>query len=356
MVEGRVESAAPAGARAGVTAGGRRPRDWIRLSLAGTASVAVFCAIAPSVPLDLRAAIYLVGMVGLNLPHGAVENWLNLLGRRRVWTAGYVAAFLGGIGLFTGILLLSPVAGVLLAMTVAMAKAGSGDLAVMDRVRGAAHLRGPGHRLLAGVTRGGAVMVLPMSLHPGAFDGFAGIMVATVDAGAMGAMGAFLAALRPWVGYAWAGAALIHLGLGALVGRHGANARGSWRVDALETLVLLALFAAAPPLIAVGVYFPLWYSARQTARALATAPDAAAYARRARWTRRAWLGLTAIGAGTLATAGAMVALLPDPLPAGGWLYDGVALWTLIVSAVALPHVVVGGWLDRGRGIWRTGAR
>ncbi len=334
---------------------GGRARDWMVLSVAATAAVALVCAAAPPVPLDAQAAIYLAGMVGLNLPHGAVENWLNLIGRGAIRTAGYLAAFLLGVAAFAGVLLAHPVAGVLLAMAIATAKAGSGDLAVMDQVRGAAHLRGPGHRLLAGIARGGAVMVLPLTLHPGAFDSFAGIMVATVDPAAMGGMGATLGALRPWLGLVWAAAALAHLALGAISAWRDPAARRSWGVDALETAVLAALFAAAPPLIAVGLYFPLWYSARQTARALAAAPDAGARRWRARRTRGAWLGLMALGGGTLATAGVIAAVLPHALPAGQWLYDGVALWTLIIGAVALPHVVLGGWLDRGRGIWRTEA-
>ena len=355
MADSRVRSPALLSHGAEPSALGGRPHDWIRLSLAATGAAALVSLVAPAAPVSVRAAIYLVGMVGLNLPHGAVENWLNLVGRPRVRTAGYAAAFLAGVAAFAAVLLAWPVAGVLLAMAIATAKAGSGDLAVMAQVRGAAHLRGPVHRLLAGVTRGGAVMALPLTLHPGAFDAFAGIMVATVDPAAMGSMGATLAALRPWLGIVWAGAALAHLGLGVVSAWHDTEARRPWGVDVLETAVLAALFAAAPPLIAVGVYFPLWYSARQTARALAAAPDAGARRSRARRTRGAWLGLIGLLAGTLATAALLAAVLPHALPSGQWLADGVALWTLIISAVALPHVVLAGWLDRAPGIWHTAA-
>jgi hypothetical protein len=43
----------------------------------------------------------------------------------------------------------------------------------------------------------------------------------------------------------------------------------------------------------------------------------------------------------------LVYWLPGPTSAVGW----VALYSVFVAAIALPHVVVGGWLDRTQGIW-----
>ena len=103
-----------------------------------------------------------------------------------------------------------------------------------------------------------------------------------------------------------------------------------------------------PVLVAVGLYFPFWYSARQLARALRSRETA----RPARISGLAGLGLAGLVAGTLATAAAFAYALPMPA-AGGWLYDGVAFWTMCISMIALPHVVIAGWLDSGRGIWRA---
>jgi Brp/Blh family beta-carotene 15,15'-monooxygenase len=113
--------------------------------------------------------------------------------------------------------------------------------------------------------------------------------------------------------------------------------------------------------VAVGLYFPLWYSARQVARELAVDEEPAAGgdllgapgASAGRVALRAWLVLMV---GALATAGVAAVLwwvTPQPLGGADPLLGGVAFWTAFISIVALPHVVVGGVLDRARGIWHV---
>jgi hypothetical protein len=60
-------------------------------------------------------------------------------------------------------------------------------------------------------------------------------------------------------------------------------------------------------------------------------------------------------AGALATAAvaAFWWLVPRPLGGASLLYGAVAFWSVFISVVALPHVVVGSVLDRGRGIWHV---
>ena len=60
--------------------------------------------------------------------------------------------------------------------------------------------------------------------------------------------------------------------------------------------------------------------------------------------------------GAVATFG-LAALLwtvsPQPLGGAPLLMGLVAFWSVFISIIALPHVVVGAVLDRGRGIWHV---
>jgi hypothetical protein len=58
--------------------------------------------------------------------------------------------------------------------------------------------------------------------------------------------------------------------------------------------------------------------------------------------------------GALVTFGLMAGfyvLVPNPLGNAGLLAGSVAFYTLFVCLLALPHIVVGDWLDQQRGIW-----
>jgi Brp/Blh family beta-carotene 15,15'-monooxygenase len=316
--------------------------------VAATGLFAGLQGLGATVPLAWQAGIYLVGMVLLNLPHGAVENWLNLRGRGVELSLGYVAAFLGLIAGGVGLYLAAPVAGLALALTVAMAKAGAGDLAVLRAFGADAHLTGPGRRALVQVVRGGAVMIVPIAAHPEVFQSFAGMMVALVDPAAMPRLAAGFDALRGPLVTGFALAAGLHLLLGLRDAWRRPGLRSAARVELAETALLLVFFTVVPVLVAVGLYFPFWYSARQLARALKHRETP----QPARLSGAAGLGLAALIAGTAAAAAAFAWALPMPIDSGR-LYDGVAFWTMFISLIALPHVVIAGWLDSARGIWRT---
>jgi Brp/Blh family beta-carotene 15,15'-monooxygenase len=165
---------------------------------------------------------------------------------------------------------------------------------------------------------------------------------------------------RPLFAGGYAALVLAHLALGY----RRAGLSRSYLADAGETLLLVAYFVAVPVVLAVGLYFPLWYSARQVARAAAvegSAPvegDGGALAVLEADDSR----LAALGAWGVMIAGAAVTgtlavgfwlLSPQPLGGASLLPGLVAFWSVFVSIIALPHVVVGSWLDGDRGIWYT---
>ena len=58
-------------------------------------------------------------------------------------------------------------------------------------------------------------------------------------------------------------------------------------------------------------------------------------------------------AATFSLAALIATLAPNPMSGGTLLISGVAFFSVFISIIALPHVVVGGWLDTDRGIWYT---
>jgi Brp/Blh family beta-carotene 15,15'-monooxygenase len=307
--------------------------------------------------LRAQAAVYLVGMVALNLPHGGYEHFANL--RRRVgqFRLAYLAAYLSMVGAAVGLFLLAPVVGLALFVAVAIAKGGLGDLHVLAATSGTDHIRTRPQRWLAAAARGGAVMAVPIVAFPETFSAFSGLIVGLVEPGALGAVRPYFDVTGPLIGVGYGAVVLAHLGLG-FARRDGS---GSWVADAVETLLLVVYFAVVPVVVAVGLYFPVWYSTRQVARELAVddepaaggdllgSPDASA----GHVALRAWLVLMV---GALATAGVAAVLwwvTPQPLGGANPLLGGVAFWTAFISIIALPHVVVGGVLDQARGIWHV---
>ena len=313
-----------------------------------------------TVPLRAQMVVYLVGMVALNLPHGGYEHFENLRRRRPTFRWRYVAGYLGVIGGFVGLFLVAPVAGLALALAVAMAKGGMGDLHVMDATTGTDHLRSRLQRALAVAVRGGAVMLVPIVFWPETFHAFSALMVGLVDPGGLAPYAAHFDVTRPLVAGGYGLALVAHVGLGY---RRGGGR--SWLVDAGESLLLAAFFACVPVLVAVGLYFPFWYSARQVARTQTVGGfdggdgdgdeneewDLLGGETASTVALRAWLVLIAGALATFSVLAVVYWAVPNPLAGASLLPGAVAFWSVFISIVALPHVVVGSVLDRERGIW-----
>lgn len=318
--------------------------------------LAVFLLLAGlGVRLDLttQSWIYLFGMVALNLPHGGYEHFSNLRRRELDFRWRYLALYVALVAAFVGLFFVAPVAGLALAITVAVAKGGLGGVSVLDATTGTDHLRTRPQRLLAAAVRGGAVMAVPIFAWPGVFHTFSQYMVAIFDPGAMAAVAPYFDVTRWVIGGAWAVAALAHIGLGYTRG-----GGPSWLVDAGETVLLGAYFYVVPVVVAVGLYFPLWYSTRQVARSLAVdeprgtgGPDLLDFDRPEHVTLAAGGLLLAGAILTFLIAGVLFRVAPNPLGGATTAMGAVAFWSVFVSIIALPHVAVGSLFDRRQGIW-----
>jgi len=303
--------------------------------------------VADALPsLETQMLVYLAGMVGLNLPHGGYEHFSNLRRRGLRFGARYVALYLGVVAGFVALFFLAPLVALALAFATAVAKGGHGDLHVMDALVGSDHLTTRPQRALAAFVRGGAVMIVPLVFFPGTFYGFASYMVSIFDPTVTGILWERMQTGRLVLGGLYGAALVAHLALGYLT----AGATTSWLADLGETSLLVAYFAVVPVVVSIGLYFPLWYTARQAGRSVYAdrqTPDGGDGLP----VIVAW-GVMALGAlATGLVAATLWVVVPNPLGTVSLLPGLVAFYTIFVCLVALPHVVVGEWLDMKRGIW-----
>ncbi|RXK51508.1 Brp/Blh family beta-carotene 15,15'-dioxygenase [Halorientalis pallida] len=294
-----------------------------------------------TVPIRYQAIAYLALMIGVSLPHGGFEHVANLRGRGESFQVRYLLAYLLLIGASLAVFVLAPAAGLALAVAITCLKGGFGGLHVLESTTGSDHLTSRPQRVLGALVRGGAVMIVPMVAHPGVFYMVSYYMTALFEPQALAdAVWLFESPAREVLAGVYLLALLVHL----VWGYRRADGLGSWLPEAGETSLLVAFFAVVPPILAVGVYFPCWYATRQTARLSAGGGSLrTVLARVARGAVAPWLGALAL------LAGLAVALPEAPTTPTGW----VALYSVFVAVIAVPHVLVGSWLDRRRGIWTT---
>ncbi len=298
-----------------------------------------------SLSMEAQMVGYLIGMVALNLPHGGYEHFENLRHRRISFSLRYIVLYLAFLIGFVGFFFVAPVVALGLAFSTAVIKGGHGGLKVMDALCGTEHLQSSWQRGLAAFVRGGAVMLVPLLAWPGVYVTFSTYMVHIFGAAPPLPLATRLADVQVAVGTVYGLALVAHLGGGLYAG----GLSRAWLTDAAETTLLVVYFTFVPMMLAVGLYFPLWYTLRQTARTTAVASDAPA-------PDRLSLPLTwaAMVLGALVTFGLMAGfyvLVPNPLGGAGLLGGAVAFYTIFVCLLALPHIVVGEWLDPARGIW-----
>ncbi|WP_251964557.1 Brp/Blh family beta-carotene 15,15'-dioxygenase [Salinibacter ruber] len=298
-----------------------------------------------SLSMEAQMVGYLIGMVALNLPHGGYEHFENLRHRRVSFSLRYVALYLAFLVGFVGFFFVAPVVALGLAFSTAVVKGGHGGLKVMDALCGTEHLQSSWQRGLAAFVRGGAIMLVPLLAWPGVYVTFSTYMVHIFGAAGPLPLATRLPDVRAAVGAVYGLALVAHLGGGLYAG----GLSRAWLTDVAETTLLVVYFTFVPMMLAVGLYFPLWYTLRQTARTTAVASDDPA-------PDRLSLPLTwaAMVVGALVTFGLMAGfylLVPNPLGGAGLLGGAVAFYTIFVCVLALPHIVVGEWLDPARGIW-----
>lgn len=340
-------SSAPAPSRQAPAQSPASMAIWGSRITLGTLAIGGIGAVVLNVSLSMTAQMvgYLIGMVALNLPHGGYEHFENLRHRRVTFSLRYVALYLAFLAGFVGFFFVAPVAALALAFSTAVVKGGHGGLKVMDALCGTDHLRTSWQRGLTAFVRGGAIMLVPLLAWPGVYVAFSSYMINIFGANGPLPLATHLQTIQTTVGTVYGLALVGHLGGGLYMD----GPSDAWLTDLAETTLLVAYFMFVPMMLAVGLYFPFWYTLRQTART--TAVSSREPAPNPRSLPLTW-AVMVIGA--LATFGLMAgfyALVPNPLGGATLLGGAVAFYTVFVCILALPHIIVGEWLDQARGIW-----
>jgi beta-carotene 15,15'-dioxygenase len=277
------------------------------------------------------AAVLLLVAAGLlaGLPHGAIDHRVAaaLTGRPvPVVAAGYAA-----LALATWVLLVvtGPVA-LVAVLLLSVAHFGLGEL---ETVRATTGWRPRGAVAVAVAVAATGALLLPLARS--------GAQLAAVAAAVSPPLGVLLgdAAVRLGLALLWGVAAVVAAA---------AALRARRAVVVLDLLLVGALGAFAPPLLAFAAWFGGWHALRHAARLTTVEPECAALLARGQPLRAvgallrlaAWP--TAAAVLVLAVLLAATAAAADPVAAvGGTL--------LVLLALTVPHMVVVLWLDRRGG-------
>ncbi len=280
-------------------------------------------------------------MIVLGLPHGALDHLAPLFLLHRRLTPKYLLLFVLGyaalVVLYLAFWHLAPLAALAVFLLCSWLHWGQGDayfLAVFGRQPRPQTSRG---RFLLWAVRGGLPIVLPPLVHPAAFG--------QVSAGILGWYGSHaewaLSPLGREVGFV-----VIGLTLAAYLWQSWKLSRAAFWQDAGETALLLIYFSLVPAILAVGIYFCVWHSARHIAR-LMLIDDA----------DRDALAQGQIGQCILRSAGQALPMTLGALGflAGLWWCQGQAhvsvggfvyLYLSLIAALTFPHFLLVLWMDR----------
>lgn len=336
--------------------GARRTAEQLALG-GGLAAVALGIGVGllgGSIPLAYQYLPLVASAILLGVPHGAVDHLVLPRSRgdpvtpRSLAFVGVLYLVVGGA--YAALWFRAPVAAFVLFLLFTLLHWGQGDVYALVDLSGATHLQSPVLRASTAVVRGGLPMLVPLVAFPDQYRFVAGTLVGLFDPGGAAALEpAFLPTVRAGVA----------VGFGAIVaatlaaGYRRATAFRPWAVDAGETLLLVAYFALVPPVLAIGLYFPLWHSLRHVLRTMLVDDRAErALSEGATWRafRRFARDAAPLTAAAFLVLGAIALTVPY---APATLPDVLGLYLVFIAVLTLPHVVVVSLLDREQGVWTS---
>jgi len=279
---------------------------------------------------------FLLGMVFLGLPHGALDHLVPLRLRCCPPTLRYMVLFILAYGGMAALYLLfwrwSPGAALAVFLLLSWLHWGQGDADFLTRFAGQPPPASQAGRLLIWAVRGGLPILLPALAFPRVFT--------QVAAGIVGWYGQ----ASGWrIGQGTQLAGLMILGLFAVI-----YLWQSWRLsrtvflrDFGEISLLTVYFLTVPPIFAVGLYFCVWHSARHIARLIMLEP-AHGISWEKRLARNAWQAVPMTAAALVMLGGIYFWQRRVAVSAG----DFVFLYLSLIAALTFPHFLLVLWMDR----------
>ncbi len=316
-------------------------------------ALTIACAVGLRVPAPLQYIPFLVSLVLLGLPHGALDHLVPArLARRhpdRRSLARVVVLYAVVGGLVTGLWFASPALAFVVFVLTTWFHWGQGDLFVEAMRPGTAE---PSRLTRAGMlaVRGALPMLVPLLAAPevyvSVFRGATGVIAAPAIDTTFLASGEF----RMPVALAFVAlVALTFVGTARARRSDGAGRRAWWG-DLGEVVLLAAFFTVVPPILAVGLYFCLWHSLRHIVRLSLLDP---ARDELSRWSPRVALRRFATQSApvTAIALGLLVTLFLTVPRAGLDSMSLLGVYLVLISALTLPHVVVVTIMDVRQAPW-----
>lgn len=305
-----------------------------------------------------------VGLLAFGIPHGALDHRVDRESDSVVPRLGFLAGYLGLMGLVLASWWLSPMLALLGFLAVAAFHFGQGDLywsrALREGVGPDGELadrdgRWPGTRsALFLLVRGLVPIALPVLVFADAFGESANALAGRLFGGSSRwdlPEGVRIAGLA-LVG----GLVVLHLGSLVIEALRRPDRRRIAMEEGAGTALLIALFVAVPPVLAMGVYFNTWHSVRHVARLLPVAGPTREAARLGRLKEALWRFHLATLPTTLIALAMMAALWWIVRDRAGSSADFGLAALAIVSALTLPHVLVVLGMDRSQAVWTIRSR
>ena len=297
--------------------------------------------LSPSVAVRWQFVPFLLGMVFLGLPHGALDHLAPLFLRHRRLTPGYLLFFVLGYAALVALYLLFwrlyPAAALAVFLLFSWLHWGQGDAYFLEAFEGRPTLTGWRERLPVWLVRGGLPIILPALVFPQVF--------AQVAGGILHWYGGSTGRLLDGRGHVIALAALSSLTSVYLWQSWQAHKEGFWR-DAGEVGLLLLFFCLVPPILAVGVYFCVWHSARHLARLMLLDKANRAPLSRGEIVRPLLRVARQAVPMTLGALALLAALFWGHGRAHVTAEAFVYLYLSLIAALTFPHFLLVLWMDR----------
>lgn len=300
---------------------------------------------------------FLVSMVFLGLPHGAVDHLVPYRLKKRPLTRRSLLVFLTGYvaigGLFGFFWWVTPAASAIFFILLTWFHWGQGEMYTVQKLIGL-HKPGLWRKGLLVFVRGGLPMMVPLFAFPDVYLSFINEMIAAIGSTTDSAIAP--AALQSWrLGLLILfGTAVIFYVIDGLLE---ANQQGSWSgwmmwlVDSAEIGLLWIFFYTISPILAVGVYFCVWHGVRHIARLMLIDSNTQEMLANGRfWSACArFMGDSApLTAVSLLFLGGLFLFTGDD---GTNLLDLTALYLVLISMLTLPHTILVCWMDYVEKVW-----
>ena len=295
----------------------------------------------PSLALKWQFWPFILGMVFLGLPHGALDHLAPLFLLRRRLTPAYLTLFVLGYAALVVVYLvfwhLFPLAALAVFLLCSWLHWGQGDAYFLAAFSQQPRPHTTTGKLLIWAVRGGLPIVLPPLAHPTAFAEVAGGILSWYG-------GHSVSALPPLMREISLG--IVGLTLLAYLWQSWTLSKTCFWQDFGEIALLLAYFLVVPAILAVGIYFCVWHAARHLARLMLLDDADRVPLSRGQFGRCV---LRSALQATPMTVGALGFL------AGLWWWQGhtqtnvsgfVFLYLSLIAALTFPHFLLVLWMDR----------